>query len=130
MKTVLVIEDDGDTRLILEDILSNEGYETIAVEAGDGAIQYLSAHDPPCLVLLDMRLPRMDGVSFLHWLNRQERLRNLPVAVVSALRLDGDRDQAPFRDHVVAVLRKPFTLDDVLGLIESHCGPGQTQEAA
>ena len=57
-------------------------------------------------------------------------MRNLPVAVVSALRLDADRDQAPFRDHVVAVLRKPFTLDDVLGLIESHCGPGQTQEAA
>src|SRR4051812_50116336 len=89
MKTVLVIEDDGDTRLILEDILSNEGYETIAVEAGDGAIQYLSAHDPPCLVLLDMRLPRMDGVSFLHWLNRQERLRHLPLAGVFPLGLRG-----------------------------------------
>jgi len=130
MKTVLVIEDDRDTRLILEDILSTEGYETIAVEAGDAAIQYLSAHDPPCLVLLDLRLPRMNGVSFLHWLNRQERLRDLPVAVISALRFDGDRNQAPFRDHVVAVLRKPFTLDDVLELIESHCGPGQKQEAA
>jgi CheY-like chemotaxis protein len=130
MKTVLVIEDDRDTRLILEEILSSEGYEAIAVDAGDAAIQYLSAHDPPCLVLLDLHLPRMNGVSFLHWLNRQERLRDLPVAVVSAMRFDEDRSQSPFREHVAAVLRKPFTLDDVLELIESHCGAGETQEAA
>ena len=82
-------------------------------------------------MLLDLRLPRMDGVSFLHWLNRQEELRDLPVAVISALRVDGaERNEPPFRDHVVAVLRKPFTLDDVLELIESHCGPGEKQEAA
>jgi CheY-like chemotaxis protein len=131
MKTVLLVEDDRDTRLILEEILSGEGYEAIAVEAGDAAIQYLSTHDRPCLVLLDLRLPRMNGVSFLHWLNQQEHLRKLPVAVISALRVvDGERDHAPFRDHVVAVLRKPFTLDDVLDLIESHCGPGEEQEAA
>ena len=131
MKTVLVIEDDRDTRIILEEILSGEGYEAIAVEAADAAIQYLTTHDRPCLVLLDLRLPRMNGISFLHWLNRQEGLRDLPVAVVSALLVEvGQRDQAPFRDHVVAILRKPFTLDDVLELIEAHCGPGQAQEAA
>jgi len=130
MKTVLVIEDDRDTRLILEEILSSEGYEAMAVEAGDAAIQYLTTHHPPCLVLLDLRLPRMNGVSFLHWLNRQEELRGLPVAVISALRVDGGQlEQAPFRDHVVAVLRKPFTLDDVLELIGSHCGAGKAEAA-
>jgi CheY-like chemotaxis protein len=131
MKTVLIIEDDRDTRAILSEILAGEGYEAVAVEAGDAAAEYLGSHDPPCLVLLDLRLPRMNGLAFLQWLDEQEQLRRLPVAVLSALRIDAEKDKAPFRDHVVAVLRKPFTLEEVLELIESHCGslPG-TQEAA
>jgi len=131
MKTVLVIEDDRDTRAILGEILASEGYEAVEFEAGDVAAKYLASHAPPCLVLLDLRLPRMNGIAFLQWLNKQEQLKKLPVAVISALRLNGEQDKAPFRDHVVAVLRKPFTLEDVLELIESHCGhPPGTQEAA
>jgi CheY-like chemotaxis protein len=129
MKTVLVIEDDRDTRAILSEILADEGYAPITVEAGDAAIQYLGSHDPPCLVLLDLRLPRMNGVAFLQWLNKQERLKKLPVAVISALRVE-EREKAPFREHVVAVLRKPFALEDVLELLDSHCGSSGKQEAA
>jgi CheY-like chemotaxis protein len=130
MKTVLVIEDDRDTRAILSEILTDEGYTAIAVEAGDAAVQYLGSHDPPCLVLLDLRLPRMNGIAFLQWLNKQEQLKKLPVAVISALRVDPEKDKAPFRDHVVAVLRKPFTLEDVLELLDSYCGLPGSQEAA
>jgi len=129
MKTVLVIEDDRDTRAILGEILVSEGYEAIEVEAADAAVKYLDSHAPPCLVLLDLRMPRMNGVSFLHWLNKQEPLKKLPVAVISSVRLDGEKDREPFRDHVVAVLRKPFTLEDVLELIDSHCGVPTTQAA-
>jgi CheY-like chemotaxis protein len=130
MKTVLVIEDDRDTRAILSEILADEGYAAIAVEAVDAAIKYLASHDPPCLVLLDLRLPRMNGIAFLQWLNKQEQLKKLPVAVLSTLRLDADKEKALFREHVVAVLRKPFTLEDVLDLLDSHCGAPGKQEAA
>ena len=130
MKTVLVIEDDRDTRLILSEILGDEGYEPVTVEAGDAAVQYLETHDRPCLVLLDLRLPRMNGVAFLHWLDEHEALRKLPVAVISALNIGEEREQAPFRNHVVAVLRKPFSLENVLDLLGSHCGAGAAQEAA
>jgi len=129
MKTVLVIEDDRDTRAILGEILVSEGYQAIEVEAADAAVKYLRSHPAPCLVLLDLRLPRMNGVAFLQWLNKQEELKDLPVAVISSLRLDAEKERAPFRDHVVAVLRKPFTLEDVLELIDSHCGVPATQAA-
>jgi len=129
MKTVLVIEDDRDTRAILGEILVSEGYQAIEVEAADAAVKYLRSHAAPCLVLLDLRLPRMNGVAFLQWLNKQEELKDLPVAVISSLRLDAEKERAPFRDHVVAVLRKPFTLEDVLELIDSHCGVPATQAA-
>ena len=72
----------------------------------------------------------MNGLAFLRWLNKQEQLKKLPVAVISALRVDADKEQAPFRDHVVAVLRKPFALEDVLDLLDSHCGAPDKQEAA
>jgi CheY-like chemotaxis protein len=130
MKTVLIIEDDRDTRAILSEILADEGYEAIAVDAGDAAIKYLESHEAPCLVLLDLRLPRMNGIAFLQWLNKQEPLKKLPVAVISALRLDADKEKAAFRDHVVAVMRKPFTLEDVLELLDLHCGLPGSQEAA
>jgi CheY-like chemotaxis protein len=129
MKTVLVIEDDRDTRVILSEILADEGYEPVTVEAGDAAVRYLQAHDPPCLVLLDLRLPRMNGVAFLHWLDGREDLRKLPVAVISAIKIGEEREQDPFREHVVAVLRKPFSLEDVLDLLGSHCGAGDAQAA-
>ena len=127
MKTVLVIEDDRDTRAILGEILVSEGYEAIEVEAADAAMKYLGSHSAPCLVLLDLRLPRMNGVAFLQWLNKQEELKKLPVAVISSMRVEAEKE--PFRDHVVAVLRKPFTLEDVLELIDSHCGVPATQAA-
>jgi len=130
MKTVLVIEDHRDTRAILSEILAGEGYEAIAVEAGDAAVEYLGSHEPPCLVLLDLRLPRMNGIAFLRWLDKQEQLSKVPVAVISALRVEAEKDQAPFRDHVIAVLRKPFTLEDVLELLDAHCGLPSSQEAA
>jgi len=129
MKTVLVIEDDRDTRAILGEILVSEGYEAIEVEAADAAVKYLRSHSAPCLVLLDLRMPRMNGVAFLQWLNKQEELKNLPVAVISSARLEAEKEKEPFRDHVVAVLRKPFTLEDVLELIDSHCGVPATQAA-
>jgi CheY-like chemotaxis protein len=129
MKTVLVIEDDRDTRLILSEILTEEGYEPVTADAGDAAIRYLSSHDPPCLVLLDVHMPRMNGLAFLKWLGTQEALKDLPVAVTSALRLEDEQDKIPFRDHVVAVLRKPFSLEDVLDLLDRHCG-ADAQEAA
>jgi CheY-like chemotaxis protein len=130
MKTVLVIEDDRDTRAILSEILADEGYASIAVDAGDSAIEYLGSHEPPCLVLLDLRLPRINGIAFLQWLNKQDQLKKLPVAVISALRVEADKESAPFRDHVVAVLRKPFALEDVLELLDLHCGAPSKQEAA
>jgi CheY-like chemotaxis protein len=127
MPTVLVVEDDQDTRSTLAQILLEEGYEPAAVEAGDEAIAYLGSHDPPCLVLLDLRLPRVGGIDVLRWLAEQQRLRSVRIAVITAQR-DAERKlAAAFREHVVRVLEKPFELRTVLEMLERHCGPGMQQ---
>ena len=120
MRKVLIVEDDEDTRRTLEAILAQEGYQPVGVEAGDDAIEYLSAHEPPCLVLLDLHLPRLSGLELLRWLNGQEQLRSVRIAVVTAAR-GPDRELPAFREHVVAVLEKPFDLGPVLRMVEEHC---------
>jgi DNA-binding response OmpR family regulator len=74
------------------------------------------------LVLLDLKLPRMDGVAFVRWLGGQENLRGMRIAVISASAGRFRSDLDVFREHVVSVTQKPFDLDIVLKQVEEHCG--------
>ena len=120
MKTVLIVEDDPDTRSALADVLTAEGYRAVAAEAVDQAVEYLSTEEAPCLILLDAGLPCASGVEVLRWL--RDRGRKLPVAVMSGWH-PAEKGLEGFRDHVVGVLRKPFDVNVVLELIEEQCDP-------
>lgn len=120
--TILVIEDDRDIRDDVRDIVADEGYGCVAVETAEEGIEYLQSHPPPCLVLLDLKLPRMDGVAFIRWLGGQENLRGMRIAVISASAGRFRSDLDAFREHVVSVTQKPFDLDIVLKQVEEHCG--------
>jgi CheY-like chemotaxis protein len=132
MPAVLLVEDDADTREVVRTLLEEEGYDTVAVSDGQEAIDYLSACDElPCLVLLDLLMPRVGGVAVLSWMRTQPRLSDVPVAVISARpQSSGSQVASAFRDHVVGVLQKPFDIDRVLTLLEDHCGGEAEQPAA
>jgi CheY-like chemotaxis protein len=125
MPQVLVVEDDEDTRTTLCHILSDEGYQPVAFEAGDGAIDYLASHNSPCLVLLDLKLPRVGGLEVLQWLTKQPKLQSVRIAIITAERNAEEKLGSAFRDHVVRVLEKPFDLSVVLEMLEDHCGPAR-----
>src|SRR3954464_737358 len=115
METVLIVEDDDDTRAMLAEIVAAEGFRPVAVEAGDQAIEYLSANEPPCFVLLDLRLPRLNGVEFLRWLHRQEKLQSVGAAVMTGWKpSEAAAAAATYRERVVKVLHKPFDLKELL----------------
>ena len=79
--------------------------------------------DLPCLVLLDLLMPRVGGVAVLRWMRTQPRLAKVPVAVISARpQASGTQVASAFRDQVIGVLQKPFDIDRVLALLEDHCG--------
>ena len=121
MESILIVEDDADVRITLEEIVKDEGYRPVAVEAGDQAMAYLSAaNDLPCLVLLDLKLPRVDGKTLLQWMRAQHTLRGVRVAVMSASAPD-ENDLRAFREHVVKLLRKPFDLDAILATVKETC---------
>jgi CheY-like chemotaxis protein len=118
---VLVVEDDLEIRESLMEILEDHGYEPVGAENGLDAFDRLRAPGPqPCLILLDLMLPKMDGRAF-----RQEQLRTpqfagIPVVVVSAF-----RDVAVTAQELNAeFLTKPFKIDELVQVAQRYCPEG------
>jgi two-component system phosphate regulon response regulator PhoB len=127
MAAVLLVEDDADTREVVRMLLEEEGYSVVGAADGQEAIAYLaSCEDLPCLVLLDLLMPRVGGVAVLRWMSGHPKAKGLPVAVMSARpETKGAAIAAKFREHVISVLQKPFDIDQMLKLLEDHCEPEQ-----
>lgn len=118
-RRVLVVDDDVDVRETLRAVLEREGYEVTSASNGAEAIVALhtpaGAAEPPGLILLDLKMPVLDGAGFQRALARDPVLSQIPVVVISAV-----SDRAASRDvHAAATLRKPFAPDDVLAAIRS-----------
>lgn len=107
---ILVIEDDLDIREALLAVLADEGYKVIGVANGREALQHLE-RGQPALILLDLMMPVMDGWQFREAQQRDKRLREIPVVVISA---DSEARQKLGVMGDVGFLRKPIELDLLL----------------
>jgi two-component system, cell cycle response regulator DivK len=111
MKTIAVVEDNSDNRLLLESILGDL-YELTEYEDGSSALAGLRSHRPD-LVLLDISLPGMDGPEVLVHIRADPALRDLPVIALTAHAMAGDRERllaAGFDDYVA----KPIVDEEIL----------------
>jgi two-component system, OmpR family, phosphate regulon response regulator PhoB len=80
--TVLIVEDDSSTAEMYQLKLRSEGYRVVIARDGETALS-LAEEAPPDLILLDIALPRMDGLELLAKLRSREATRGIPVAVLS-----------------------------------------------
>jgi CheY-like chemotaxis protein len=92
MATILIVDDDADNREVLGRFLSRDGHVIVYASNGKSAIETLSS-ETPSLVILDIRMPGMDGIEFLRVIRSYRRWRTLPVIVLSGLP-DEDRERA------------------------------------
>ncbi|MCY1004155.1 response regulator [Nannocystis pusilla] len=117
MPPILLVEDDDDIRDAVAELLRDEGYDVHGVDNGEKALAYLhQAAREPCLILLDLMMPVLDGWQVIDRLRGQDRLLALPVVVMSA----ASPKTAP--PDVAAFVRKPIDLDLLLGLVKRYCG--------
>ena len=126
---ILVIEDDPGIRDALRELLQIEGFGVATAENGAQALQLLDDDMPsPCLILLDLMMPVMDGWTFLEHLERRPggSRAALPVAVVSAA---SDLTDVIER-YGCDVLRKPIDLDRLLDVARQHCRCTDRDDAA
>jgi len=120
---VLVVEDDLEIRESLMEILEENGYEPVGAANGhEGLDKLRTSHEQPCLILLDLMMPVMDGRMFRQEQLRRPELADIPVVVLSAYRNVAEETKDM---HVASFLKKPMKLDDVLGVVRQHC-PGDS----
>ena len=117
---VLVVEDNERSMKLFCDVLEAAGYRTLAATTGGAAIELAQAHRPD-LVLMDIQLPDLDGVSVLARLRADARTEAIPVLAVTAQALEGDRASflaAGFDGYVP----KPVDIRELVATVSRYCG--------
>lgn len=134
--TVLIAEDDADDRLLAEEAFRvsridcdlrfvGDGEQLLAYLRGEGAYADRGAHPFPAVVLLDLNMPRKDGREALAEMRGDERLRGLPVMVLTTSRAHEDRSRV-VQLGACDFATKPTRFDELVGIVRrlAHwCAP-------
>ena len=123
-RTVLVVEDDESIRDALKAAIEMEGYEVGTAEDGRRGLEALARLPRPCLILLDLMMPVMNGWEFAEALGEDDRLATIPIVVVTAYTRQAKGINAK------RVLKKPVDLDALLGAVRTYCGEPTTEPRA
>jgi two-component system chemotaxis response regulator CheY len=116
---ILVVEDDADIRQALEEIIEEHGFTVVGARHGKEALDFLSrAADLPCLILLDLMMPVMDGATFREAQRRDPRIAGIPVVLLSAY---CDVESHAVGLDAISVLSKPPDLRDLVRVLQTHC---------
>jgi CheY-like chemotaxis protein len=114
-KSVLIIDDEDGIRETLQLALELEGYDVHTAANGKEGFEVLGRIRKPCVILLDLMMPSMNGWEFAVAMAKSERHKSIPIVVVSAF-----EDQAqglPVR----SVLKKPIDLSTLLDVVHHWC---------
>jgi len=111
---VLVVEDDAGIRAALAECIASLGIEVVQAVDGLAGLEAMAGDPLPRLVLLDMRMPRLDGNGFLSRMRADPRTAAVPVVSMTAW---SERPSQPVHRH----LAKPFDLDEIAKLLAQFC---------
>ncbi|GAB2503792.1 response regulator [Lysobacter humi (ex Lee et al. 2017)] len=113
---ILIVEDNPDIRDTFRTLFELEGFDVRLAGNGADALRTLEAAEaPPCLILLDLSMPVMDGWEFLRELRDRDAGRDVEVAVLSA-NVDAGTAKDLKSRYGCRVLRKPAAIDALLGI--------------
>jgi CheY-like chemotaxis protein len=127
-ETILVAEDDPTDAFFLERAFSKlgvpialhfvrDGQEVIDYLSGEGEFANRSAHPSPDLLVLDLKMPRVDGFEVLNWVRQHPRLKLLPVIIFSSSAQNTDINRA-YDLGANSYLVKPHATEDLLVVVE------------
>ncbi len=118
MDEILLVEDDDDIRESLSELLRSRGYAVTAVTNGRDALARLQSGPAPCIIILDLMLPIMDG-----WEFRAQQMTNPAWAAIPVVVLSGvpDAQQHALKLEAADFLGKPIDLERLYKTVEQHC---------
>lgn len=116
----MIVEDDELIMGAMKQVLETEGYKTILATDGQKALDALKKFSNPCLILLDMMLPIMNGWEFLEELKKNGgMMAAIPVVITSAA---GNAAVATAVQQTQGYIKKPIDLDLLLTTVKKFCG--------
>jgi CheY-like chemotaxis protein len=117
-RRILIVEDDSDLREALAQVLRDEGYEVLGASHGQEALESLRGGRRPCLILLDLTMPVMNGWQFRDIQRHDPALSEIPVIVLSA------GQDLPAQMPLLGLqefIRKPIRLEFLLDSVARFC---------
>jgi CheY-like chemotaxis protein len=112
--TVLIVEDEEDLRELMRDALQMQGYTVVTAEEGTDALRKIDDIGRPCVILLDLLMPGMNGWDFFDKLRERPELASVPVIIHSSA-----SSRAPA--GATRVLQKPLAFDSLLSVVAEYC---------
>lgn len=127
-RPVLVVEDHDDTREMVELFLRQDGYVVCTAANGAEALERV-ATDTPCLILLDVTMPVMDGPTFARRLHASPdpQLASTPIVLLTAV---PNAAQVQRDTGALAVIQKPVSFESIAALVARHCSGGSETEGS
>jgi CheY-like chemotaxis protein len=115
---ILLVEDDPSTRDAMALALQLQGYKVVTAADGQAALDHLRDDGRPCVILLDLMMPVLDGWAFRQRQQQDPHLAAIPVVVVSA---DGSVPQKAAALGAADYLQKPVDVDELVAAVRRHC---------
>ena len=118
---ILIVEDNDKNLKLARDLLQHDGFRTLEAETAAAAIALAEQHVPD-LILMDIQLPDMDGVTALGRLREMGTTTSIPVVALTAFAMAGDRERllaAGFDGY----LAKPIDIHDFVDRVRQFCDP-------
>ena len=114
---ILVVEDDTDSRVMLATVLTLQHYRVVTAANGEEGIAMARQHHP-CIILLDLMMPVMDGEQFRAAQLKDPEIRDIPVVLVTAAHDGGARAESM---GAICCIKKPLSLKEVTAHVNAHC---------
>jgi len=122
----MIVDDDADARALMEEILTDEGYELIKVSNAT-EVGLKAAQLAPDLILLDFLMPELNGFDVCKALRSNELTRSIPIMAVTCLNKEDDIERI-FECGADEYLPKPFRVDQLQEKVQELIGKGRSVE--
>lgn len=119
---VLIVEDNQENLELLRELLTLKGYRTIEATNGKKVIEVVS-RERPDLVLMDIQLPEVDGISALKALRDDPRTKDIPIIAITAHAMKGDRENF-IKEGFDGYIAKPISIKDLLTVLSIYLPQG------
>ena len=114
---ILIVEDDPKNLKLFRDLLQTVGYETVEATDGEQGVALARAIKPN-LILMDIMMPKMDGLEATHIIKTDDAIKNTPVIALTSFAMNGDRERT-IEAGCNGYVTKPVDIKELLKTVES-----------